>query len=91
MDFGCPVCNGLNDAHVNCSTCVHPLEDRGRLEQVFDDYSPYREIDDLRRTNAYLDLQMNQCMHLLYCPTCEQEKVIGIPEKVLTDTKNTSD
>lgn len=91
MDFGCPVCNGLRDTHVHCPACGHLLEDRGRLEQAFGDYSPYREIDDLRRTNAYVDLQRNQCMHLFYCPTCKQQKAIGIREEVLTNSKNTSD
>ena len=81
MGFGCPVCNGLSEAEAHCRRCGRLMRDAGRLQDYYADYSPYREIDSLRRTNGYLDLQAGYCMHTFYCPECELEEVRGIPEQ----------
>lgn len=83
MAFGCPVCNGLREEDAACRYCGSKMEDTGRLENLFDDYSPYREIDHLRMTNGYLDLQQGECMHLFFCNRCNRRDVRGIPEEVL--------
>ena len=84
MDFGCPVCTGLRQAKVSCRSCSNTMEDRGRLQDNFSDYSPYREIDDLRRTNGYLDLKAGQCMHVFFCERCGTEETLGITEEHLS-------
>lgn len=84
MDYGCPVCNGLRQAKVSCHACSHSLADRGRLQDDFSDYSPYREIDDLRKTNGYFDLQAGQCMHVFFCERCGNTETLGIVEAYLS-------
>lgn len=80
MAFGCPVCNGLREAERLCPACGDKMEDTGRLEDTFDDYSPYREIDDVRMTNGYSDLEQNVCMHLFVCTRCGREAVHSVEE-----------
>lgn len=83
MDIGCPVCNGLALIVACCSRCGTLLTDAGRLENNYADYSPYREIDDLRLTNNFPDLNVSQCLHVLYCNQCQREEITGVSEKVL--------
>lgn len=83
MDYGCPVCNGLRQAAVSCRSCGSMMADTGRLEDAFGDYSPYREIDDLRKTNGYLDLATGHCMHVFICQQCGNEATLGIAEAYL--------
>lgn len=83
MDFGCPVCNGLREAEVSCRSCANTMENHGRLEDAFSDYSPYREIDDLRKTNGYFDLEAGQCMHVFFCEQCGDTETFGISEEYL--------
>lgn len=83
MGFGCPVCNGLRQADASCTRCGNTMEDTGRLENYFADYSPYREIDDLRKTNGYLDLETGHCIHVFFCHECKHEATVGIPEEYL--------
>jgi hypothetical protein len=46
------------------------MMDGGRLGDYYDDYSPYREIDDLKMSNGYQDVSTHHCIHLIYCPHC---------------------
>lgn len=66
----CPVCNGLETLNMTCPHCGAPLEDRGRLADYYNPYSPYREIDDLKMTDNVADEALHRCLHLLYCPRC---------------------
>lgn len=81
MAFGCPVCNGLKHMDVECSRCGALMDDTGRLTDLYADYSPYREIDDLRMTNGFPDLANEQCLHVFYCSLCGQEETVGIAEQ----------
>lgn len=83
MAFGCPVCNGFREEIAACRLCGHKMEDTGRLENAFDDYSPYRDIEHLRMTNAYLDLQAGECLHLFICQRCNHKDIRGISEEIL--------
>lgn len=80
VPFGCPVCNGLKAAIAPCPTCERPMTDAGKLQDYFANYSPYRESDDLRLTNRYVDLETSHCMHVFYCKACGKEETLGIQE-----------
>lgn len=79
--YACPVCNGFSFLeHLSCPECGHILKDHGRLTDLFSDYSPYREIDDLKMTDGQLDVKTHQCPHALTCPACQYSKVMMIDE-----------
>ncbi|GGE06871.1 hypothetical protein GCM10011571_05020 [Marinithermofilum abyssi] len=84
MTTGCPVCNGLSDLYVYCARCGQPLEDIGRLLDLFGDYSPYRPINDLKKTDGIEDdLAYNQCPHSLYCWQCGDYQLHMVAERSL--------
>lgn len=80
MNVICPVCNCFWSLHAVCPLCGEYLEDAGRLADYFGDYSPYREIDDAKRTNGLPDLVQQLCVHVAWCPNCRQERRVAIPE-----------
>ncbi len=48
----------------------------GKSQRLFDDYSAYMEIDQLKVENGYpSDLANHQCIHLFYCSTCHSEEL----------------
>ncbi|GAB7388827.1 hypothetical protein BSNK01_26650 [Bacillaceae bacterium] len=69
----CPVCNGLASLGARCPHCKERMIDGGRLGDYYGDYSPYREIDDLKATNGYPDLRNGECWHLAFCPRCRRD------------------
>lgn len=79
----CPVCNGLEQLTCSCFKCGNPMNDYGKLSDYYAPYSPYRPIDDLKETNGYLDLQLQQCMHTVICSVCETEAVQAVDEKMM--------
>ncbi|WP_072333429.1 hypothetical protein [Thermoactinomyces sp. DSM 45891] len=67
----CPLCNGFtNQISETCPLCTTLLVDYGPISFLMGNYSPYEEIDQLKTTNGYSDLENHQCPHQLYCPTC---------------------
>ena len=79
--YACPVCNGFSALEDHrCPGCGHVLEDNGRFTDLFSDYSPYREIDDLKMTDGLTDLKTRQCPHALTCPACVHSKVLMVDE-----------
>ncbi|WP_084024307.1 hypothetical protein [Vulcanibacillus modesticaldus] len=84
MPYLCPVCNGLSALQATCQYCHHPLEDYGRIEQLFGPYSPYQEISDLKMTNGFIDSTIHLCIHVTYCPMCGKEHLITIKEQYQT-------
>ncbi|MBU8905422.1 hypothetical protein [Desertibacillus haloalkaliphilus] len=77
----CPLCNNLGTVEMSCTKCHHPLEDKGRLIDYFDDYSAYLEIDDMKKIDGIQnDLKNHECPHLLYCPNCQSDKVFRVTE-----------
>ncbi|MFC4076009.1 hypothetical protein [Salinithrix halophila] len=80
LSTGCPVCNGFETQNTACPHCSEWMEDRGRFFDILADYSPYRPIDDLKRTDGFRDLEEALCPHQLFCRKCGYEEVIMIHE-----------
>ncbi|MBB5325347.1 hypothetical protein HNQ34_002447 [Anoxybacillus tepidamans] len=77
----CPLCNGLRTLHFFCLHCQTELEDQGKVSDYFDDYSPYMEIDMMKKVDGYETTWRNhECVHLFYCPHCQKEEVRFIKE-----------
>ncbi|KXG10050.1 hypothetical protein PNH38_09855 [Anoxybacillus rupiensis] len=77
----CPLCNGLRERIFFCSHCGTDLEDHGKITDYFDDYSPYMEIDTMKKVDGYpMTLKHHECVHLFYCPQCRIEEVRFIKE-----------
>ncbi|HJV45697.1 MAG TPA: hypothetical protein VJ824_08205 [Bacillota bacterium] len=50
----------------------------------FDDYSPYLEIDGMKKSDGILDdLKYHQCPHVFVCITCG-ERVTRLVEEIYT-------
>lgn len=77
----CPLCNGLRNVTVYCSCCPNQMEDKGKITDYYDDYSPYMDIDMMKLADGYPEtLIRRECVHLFYCPHCHQEEVKFIKE-----------
>ncbi len=46
------------------------MEDNGRFLDILGPYSPYRPIDDLKKTDGYIDLKTSHCPHYVSCEQC---------------------
>jgi len=80
MSYICPVCNGITTIQAFCSNCYHNLDDYGRIDDIWEPYSPYREIDDLKMTNGFDDLKNHQCVHIATCPVCGKDQIVKVDE-----------
>jgi hypothetical protein len=71
----CPVCNGLIDYIKYCPKCGDKMEVLDRVENYYDDYSPYLsyELTDLNDGDVY-----NKCSHICLCNGCGNRNVVGI-------------
>ncbi|MBA2874776.1 hypothetical protein [Thermaerobacillus caldiproteolyticus] len=77
----CPLCNGLRELSMYCSQCQGKLQDQGKVTDYFDDYSPYMDIDMMKRADGYpTTFGYHECVHLFYCPHCHHEEVRFIKE-----------
>jgi hypothetical protein len=76
----CPVCNGLSSLEARCPHCGESLKDGGRADEYDGPYAPYREIDDLKRTNGYTDLANHTCVHLGQCDRCGHSAMFPVQE-----------
>jgi hypothetical protein len=76
----CPICNGFSHLEQSCPSCSHLMEDTGNIEQFFGPYSPYRERDDIKMANGYLDVARHECIHLLSCQYCGREQTFTVKE-----------
>ncbi len=81
MGYICSVCNGLTTLHAACSNCNHPLDDYGRIDDLWGAYSPYQELEDLKMTNGFEDSRKHQCVHIATCPICGKVHYISIDEQ----------
>lgn len=69
--FLCPLCNGFtNETHIPCPNCSADLKNVGPVSDLLAPYSPYRELEDMKLTDGWMDQQTHTCPHQLYCPTC---------------------
>ncbi|MGG4451999.1 hypothetical protein [Brevibacillus porteri] len=80
MNHLCPVCNGFTPLQQTCSTCGQALQDAGRLYDFYGSYSPYREIDDAKMDNGYIDRARHQCVHTGWCSSCQTEQAVFLNE-----------
>nr|WP_284037419.1 hypothetical protein [Neobacillus sp. 114] len=77
----CPVCNGLREVYLLCRDCGEPMLESGRLQDYYDDYSPYMEIELMKMEDGYADTYSeNKCPHLYRCSACHKDEVIFIKE-----------
>lgn len=75
MEFVCPICNGMAAYLLKCPICGHQMENRGMIQEFFDDYSPYLSMDITQRLD---DAPQDQCVHLFYCKNCNHDKRMPI-------------
>lgn len=75
MEFLCPLCNGLERRIILCEKCGNPMKDKGAIQEFFDDYSPYLDLDITRNIDG---VATDQCLHLFGCENCGEIKEIAI-------------
>jgi len=63
----CPLCNGLSQVYLLCPNCGGVLEDKGRIENYFDPYSPYLGEELIAENDGAAP---ECCVHLFSCPLC---------------------
>jgi hypothetical protein len=59
------------------------MTDLGKLEFLFEPYSPYRQWDDLRLSNGYPDMAYGACIHIIRCDGCDYETEFAVGERLL--------
>lgn len=80
MNTLCPVCNGLHEINDRCPSCGNVTQDLGKVSDYWAPYSPYREIEDLKMTNGYIDAIAQRCIHKMYCDACQHSYVYSVAE-----------
>ncbi|WP_035177902.1 hypothetical protein [Alkalihalobacterium bogoriense] len=74
MEYVCPLCNGLKMVDITCPQCQSNMEDRGKVMDLFDDYSPYIEIEGLKQIDGIQnDKQNHECPHIFVCSECGKD------------------
>lgn len=71
----CPVCNGLVDYAAYCQRCGERMEIHDRVENYYDDYSPYLSygLTDLNDEDpGYI------CSHVCFCRNCGTQGVVAV-------------
>lgn len=77
----CPLCNQLHEKINKCPNCQNEMEDKGRLMDLFDDYSAYLDIEGMKLFDGYQsDCVHHQCPHVFSCRSCTIEIVDLIQE-----------
>ena len=75
MEMVCPICNGMAAYILKCSVCGQQMENKGPIQDYFDDYSPYLAMDITQRVDGADD---HSCVHLFFCSSCGHDKRIVI-------------
>lgn len=73
MDIECPLCNALIDVGEYCPDCAIRLEDWGRVEDYFEPYNPYLDIEKVR-----MGEDPYSCIHIFKCPECDYDTQITV-------------
>lgn len=68
----CPVCNSLTVVKMNCPNCGRQMTDAGKLQDYYDDYSPYLAQDIYQ--DGYDSNDSEHCVHLFACPYCHYDR-----------------
>lgn len=81
MSHICPICNGFQKYDFQCPKCRSQMIDIGRYMDMFDDYSPYLEIDGTKKVDGIVDDQKNHsCPHVFDCPSCGERQLRIVEE-----------
>ena len=67
MEYICPLCNGIDNTKVKCSRCGEIMKDNGPIQEYFDEYSPYLDMNITKKVDG---VPSDQCMHIFICPKC---------------------
>lgn len=79
MEYICPLCNGLVDYVEYCKKCGSKMNNAGRVQDSYDDYSPYLSYT---LTDIMDDEPEGICQHFFKCSNCGNNSVSNI-NKVL--------
>jgi len=79
--YMCPVCNGWSVLAAACPDCGGEASDEGREGDLYGPYSPYRPIDDIRKTNGLPDLREHRCPHAARCRRCGRRFTAFVAER----------
>lgn len=63
----CPLCNQLREPNIRCA-CGAPMQDSGPVADYYGPYSPYFNME----------FESPVCRHLLTCPVCGRDTVVGV-------------
>jgi len=75
MEYICPLCNGLKEYDKRCKRCSTIMKDGGRVQDYYDDYSPYLSYNV---TDVMDDEPANICQHIFTCPECRYDEMANI-------------
>jgi len=78
MEIICPLCNGLTTLETRCSHCGGRMGNKGRVQDFYDSYSPYLEME-IR--DGLWGNRSGQCCHLYTCNQCGREQEITVIEQ----------
>lgn len=68
MEKICPVCNNLKKHIYTCEKCSAIMEDKGIIQEYFDDYTADMDIND---NNQF-------CVHIYQCSNCNFYERINV-------------
>lgn len=84
--YVCPLCNGLKTFETNCPSCSNEMQDKGRVVDYLDDYSPYLEDEGLKAVDGVKDSRESHlCIHLTHCENCGFVENIKVEEQFMKD------
>ncbi|WP_026895148.1 hypothetical protein [Clostridiisalibacter paucivorans] len=75
MEKVCPLCNKIKDIEEMCPNCRTKMEDKGRIVDYLDAYSPYLSNEVTEKVDGAPN---DKCVHLFQCPQCAEEKRVEI-------------
>ncbi|HBM80278.1 MAG: hypothetical protein QME45_14475 [Clostridiales bacterium] len=75
MEYLCPVCNGISECIIYCDECGNEMKNGGRIQDYYDDYSPYLNYND---TDIIDGEPYGICQHIYICPACGRDKTVNI-------------
>ncbi|HZK57943.1 MAG TPA: hypothetical protein VFD17_06505 [Clostridia bacterium] len=77
MGWICPICNGLTNYTIKCPDCGNRMEAGSTVQDYSDAYSPYLDKSITQQMDG---TEHNRCVHLFYCPNCNEDKRVIINE-----------
>lgn len=75
LEYICPLCNGLVESIKYCEKCGSVMKDGGRIQDYYDDYSPYLSYNI---TDVMDGEPSDVCQHIFTCPMCGYDYVANI-------------